>query len=298
MISTAVVGTKAGAASWSPSEEERRKALFAYLGAGLALLLWDNIPLGAAIGCPSIERALTADVYVDRVLGETRQLAVPAYTVQTFTGNNITPRGDLSSRSLTARIAVDRPDPENREFKNADPIAWTERNRLDILAALYTIMLGNPRFRDLKANAPAETRFKTWWHLVGAAVEHAARCYGKEISFKKLFVSAVRDDDQTTSLTELLTELYRLYRTGTFRANAIAERCRAMDMNEITFKTTLEAASGRPIPVASVQAVSGRLRSCLDRPVIVGTEMLALRYSSEHQGGWFRVTATPAGDAL
>ena len=65
--------------------------------------------------------------------GRARNSRVPAYTVQAFTGNNITPRGDLSSRSLTARITVDRPDPENREFKNADPIAWTERNRLDIL---------------------------------------------------------------------------------------------------------------------------------------------------------------------
>ena len=179
MISAAVLGTKAAAAAWSPSEEERRKSLFAYLGAGIALLLWDNIPLGAAIGCAAIERALTTEVYSDRVLGVSEHREVPAYTVQTFTGNNISARGDLASRVLTARITVDRPDPENRKFKHVDPIAWTTQNRADILAALYTVLLGNPRFRNISENKPAETRFKLWWHLVGAAVEHAATCHSK-----------------------------------------------------------------------------------------------------------------------
>src|SRR4051812_2914689 len=116
LISTAVLGTRAAAAAWSSSEEERRKALFAYLGAGLPLLVWDNVPLGAAVGCPSIEKALTAETYSDRVLGESRTLNVPAYTVQVFTGNNVTARGDLASRALNARLTVDRPDPENRAF--------------------------------------------------------------------------------------------------------------------------------------------------------------------------------------
>jgi len=102
MISVAVLGHRAAAVAWSTSEEERRKALFAFLGAGLPLIAWDNIARGAAIGCPSIEKALTAVTYIDRVLGETDHRTVPASTVMAFTGNNISPRGDLASRSLTA----------------------------------------------------------------------------------------------------------------------------------------------------------------------------------------------------
>jgi hypothetical protein len=60
MVSLAVLGTRAAAAAWSPSEEERRKALFSYLREGVPLLIWDNLPRGAAISCPSIEKALTA----------------------------------------------------------------------------------------------------------------------------------------------------------------------------------------------------------------------------------------------
>ena len=154
MISAAVLGTKAAAASWSPNEEERRKALFAYLATGLAMLIWDNIPLGVTIGCPAIERALTTEIYSDRVLGVSEHREVPAYTVQTFTGNNVAPRGDLASRSLTARIIVDRPDPENRAFKHGDPITWTEQKRRDILSALYTILLGSPRFKEPENEQP------------------------------------------------------------------------------------------------------------------------------------------------
>ncbi len=78
MLAVAVLGRRAAASAWSPNEEERRKALFAYLGEGVALLVWDNIPRGAAISCPSIEKALTAETYKDRILGVSENRTVPA----------------------------------------------------------------------------------------------------------------------------------------------------------------------------------------------------------------------------
>ena len=173
MLFLAATGYRAPAAAWSSSEEERRKCLFSYLSEGVPAVVWDNIPRGSTISCPSIEKSLTAAIYSDRVLGETGTRSVPATTVNMFTGNNISPRGDMASRSLTARLSCDRPDPENRKFTHADPIAWTIAHRGNILHALYTIMLGNPRLRSSNPT-PAETRFKPWWHLVGSAVEHAA----------------------------------------------------------------------------------------------------------------------------
>ena len=38
---------------------------------GVPAVVWDNIPRGSAISCPSIEKSLTAAVYSDRVLGQT-----------------------------------------------------------------------------------------------------------------------------------------------------------------------------------------------------------------------------------
>jgi hypothetical protein len=224
MITVAALGMRAAAAAWSPNEEERRKALFAYLAEGVALISWDNIPRGLAISCQSIEKALTAETYSDRVLGYTEIRTVPATSIQAFTGNNISPRGDLASRALMTRMSVDRPDPENRNFVHPDPIAWTEAHRGQILRALYTIILGNPRL--VEANPPVpETRFKAWWHLVGSAIEHAARQHvaielervkwlaedanrpgaPAVISFREMFLAGESDEEQASALATVPT---------------------------------------------------------------------------------------------
>lgn len=173
MLIMAVTGIRPAAAAWSPNEEERRKALLAYLLQALPCIVWDNIPRGSQISCAHIEKSCTSEFYSDRKLGVSETIAASAATIHFLTGNNIGPRGDLSSRSLYARLSVDRPDPENREFRHPDPIAWTEAHRGEILSSLYTILLGNPRFNPGAAEPP-QTRFKAWWSLVGQAVEHGA----------------------------------------------------------------------------------------------------------------------------
>jgi hypothetical protein len=274
------------------------------------LLVWDNIPLGAAVGCASIEKALTTEIYSDRVLGESRHLEVPAYTVQVFTGNNITARGDLASRALCARLTVDRPDPENRNFTHADAIAWTEQHRGKILNGLYTILLGNPRFGSSSPTAP-ETRFKAWWHLVGAAVENAAgqhcklhdeavHCFtadpspnpAKPVHFRSLFLEGEIDDEQVGNLATVLDFLRRRYPgEASFQASEIASYLgSAVDLNPISLKAALELASGKSLLIISAPTVSARLRAIKDRPAQVEKELLVLRYASNHEGGAFKVS--------
>jgi hypothetical protein len=272
-------------------------------------LVWDNIPFGAAISCPSIEKALTSETYSDRVLGESRTLEVRAGTVQVFTGNNITAKGDLASRTLGARLAVDRPDPENRAFRHPDPILWTEQHRGEILAALYTILIGNKRFDASKPPPPAETRFKEWYHLVGAAIEYAAECHikleneavrwltadpppdpARKIRFRTLFLVGEVEDEQGSNLTTVLDVLERRYPNGeTFAANEIASYAGRAETDSIAFKAALELASGKGLPIISAPTISGRLRTIKDRPMQVGEMVLVLRYIPSHHGGTFRV---------
>jgi hypothetical protein len=42
------------------------------------------------------------------------------------------------------------------------------------LAELYTVLLGTPHIRA-HSPTPVVTRFMVWWHLVGSAVEYAAK---------------------------------------------------------------------------------------------------------------------------
>ena len=221
MLIVAVTGLRPAAAAWSTNEEERRKALMSYFLYGMAYILWDNIARGTQISCPHIEKSCTSAYYSDRKLGVSEAVCTAASTIHQFIGNNIGPRGDLASRSLTIRLAVDRADPENRAFKHPDPVGWTENHRAEILAAFYTILLGNPQ---LKAphDAPGRTRFKMWWRLVGSAVEHAAGLAGHEIDFQTLFLDQEEDDEDSASLADVL-EVLMAACPKEFQAKDVAE---------------------------------------------------------------------------
>ena len=224
MLIMAVTGIMPAASAWSNNEEERRKALLSYFLYGVPYILWDNIARGSQISCPHIERSCTAKFYIDRKLGVSEAVATAASTIHLFTGNNIGPRGDLASRSLHIRLSVDRPDPENRKFEHPDPIGWTDNNRAEILQALYTILLGNPRLKKAP-DAPGKTRFKMWWRVVASAVEHAAKLHtpSAKIDFQKLFLKQEEEEDEeSASLVDALEVMARRWPDG-FHAIDVAE---------------------------------------------------------------------------
>ncbi|MGE0373616.1 MAG: hypothetical protein AB7Q01_17285 [Gammaproteobacteria bacterium] len=293
MILVAIMGTRPAAAAWSPNEEERRKSLLSYLMDGLPCIVWDNVPRGAQISCPHIERSCTTAIYSDRKLGVSEKVAVAASTVHLFTGNNIAPRGDLASRSLNVRLEVDRADPENRPFEHPDPIGWTEANRGKILRALYTILLGNPVMRG--ANPTPKTRFKAWWLLVGSALEHAAKLNSKTLDFGSLFLSQEEGDEDGAALYEFLSTLADKWPDPTqgFKAADLAQV--ANDMSEYrTDEERQRAAIVReflypkisPGHIVTSQSLSQRLKRHVGEPVQRGGETLVLRtYEEAGTGG-------------
>jgi hypothetical protein len=288
MLIKAVTGDWPSAAAWSSNEEERRKALLSYLLSGVCYILWDNIVRGTQISCPHIEKSCTSAYYSDRKLGVSEMVATAASTIHLFTGNNIGPRGDLASRSLNIRLAVDRPDPENRDFEHPDPVGWTESHRADILRALYTILLGSPVLA--KRSAKAKTRFKPWWRLVGSAVEHGANLIGQQLDFQELFMSQEEDEEEAASLADALIVMRR--RWSTFKANDVADlinrkdayagldldTLREMNADSATLRDFLFGVA-QPGFVATPKAVSKRLRAHVDEPVKLDDRILALRRS-------------------
>lgn len=310
MIILAVTGKKPAAAAWSFSEDERRKALAAYLSEGLAAMVFDNIPLGATIACPTIEKILTAETYSDRILGQTAIVTVPAFTILTLTGNNISPKGDLASRSLMARLDVDRPDPENRPFKHSDPVAWTLCNRGYILRALYTILMGNPQLKNPKA---PKTRFKRWWHLVGSALEHAAACLvadeeatvpeekrtATQIDFVKLFADVEGEDEESTDLADVLEILGGVWPAGKyFQASEVASLAnRPMEgeeKNAETLRTFFDTSGRRKSGDITPMSVGKRLGTLVDAPVRVGDWTVKLERKAPdpktaRRSAWFKV---------
>jgi hypothetical protein len=302
MVSAAVLGRRAAAAAWSDAPDERRKALFAAFSEGLDLLVFDNMPRGAAIGCPHIDKALTSPTFRDRVLGVSRQAEVPSTTILAFTGNSITARGDFASRSLPVHINVDRPDPENRTFKHPDPVAWTLAHRKELLAAFYTILLV-----ERPNVAQPKTRFKQWWQLVGHPIEIVS-----DVDFARLFTANEMLDEEATGAAVLFAALDAKFKGKQFDAinlAALMDPEHGLSEAQIRLQTPEEradrradasairgaleeACGGRSLPpgVPSAVRVGKKLKALVGRTVAVdGEKSLRLRAFSTRakQAGYF-----------
>jgi hypothetical protein len=287
MLIMAVLGVWPAAAAWSTNEEERRKALLSYFLSGVPYILWDNIARGAQISCAHVEKSCTSGYYADRKLGVSEMVATAAASIHFFTGNNIGPRGDLASRSLCIRIEVGRPDPENRPFKHPDPVGWTEQHRADILRALYTILLGNEILRT-PGGTQARTRFKTWYRLIGTAVEHAASLIGELVDFQDVFMTQEEDEEDAAALADALAVMRRrwpefkaadltdLINMADADANLPIERLQEMKRDSITLRDFL---FGHVPPKfsASTKSVGRLLRAHVGEPVRYGDKVLALK---------------------
>jgi hypothetical protein len=309
MLIVAVTGLRPAAAAWAADENERRKAILSYFMAGVSYILWDNIPRGSSITCPHIERSCTAAFYSDRKLGVSETVATAASAVHMITGNNIGPRGDLASRSLHARLKVDRADPENRAFTHSDPVAWTEDNRAQILQAMYTILLGNPQL-SAPRDAPSKTRFKLWWRLIGSALEHADRVAPSfdqdgqhtALDFKQLFLDQEEDEEESATLADILTILERRWPNGMpFKAKDV------MDLLNETQRVDTDPYGNRHEPTAdarelrealfpkvmgggsqldpSTKSIGNRLTDHVDQPVWHDECTLILRRNRDTSGG-------------
>ncbi len=311
MIVMAILGRMAAAAAWSDNEEERRKALFAYLRQGVAVVVWDNIPRGAQISSACIEKALTSPEVSDRVLGESEFETAPGGTVQIFTGNNIAPKGDMTSRSHKIVINVDRPDPENREFAHPDPIGWTAQHRRQILSCLYTILIYGCQNRP--AGQVAKTRFKDWWSLCGWPVEHAATLIGESIDCLSLLSAGESDDDETAAAATMLSTLRDEFGARPFAAGKIVKLIEAgtpsfggayvePEAREIAehlldaFSELLGRQLNRPTAGSLGKLLNNRL---VDRPTRIDASTVAtLKTFKKDNTGYYEVHLTCSDDRL
>ena len=261
---------------------------------GVPYILWDNIPRGSQISCPHIEKSCTAAYYSDRKLGVSEMVATAASTIHFFTGNNIGPRGDLASRSLSypPRSRSARPGKPNIQASRPDRL--DREHRAEILRALYTILLGNPVLGS-PPDAEAKTRFKVWWRLIGSAVEHGAQLAGRDLDFQSLFLSQEEDDEDSGSLADVLAVMERRWRE--FKASDVAdlinkrdadasldvETLREMNRDSATLRDFLfgHAPAGF---VATPKSVGHRLRAHVDEPVRSGERTLLLRTRKNRVG--------------
>jgi putative DNA primase/helicase len=120
----------------------------------------DNIE--GPLASPDLARAITQAQYGDRVLGESRQLRLSTNVLWTATGNNLTFRGDLTSRALLCRIDSGLERPEERTFRIPSLEAFLRESRKRLVAAALTILRAYQVAGRPRQSVPAWGGFGDW----------------------------------------------------------------------------------------------------------------------------------------
>lgn len=184
-------------------EDEIRKRLLALLRAGKRLLVLDNIT--STLDSAALCTLLTADQYQDRVLSVSEVITVHTQALVLITGNNLSLRGDLCRRVLTARIDPQIETPWKRKFM-FDPVAHCRDHRGDIVpSALTIIRAGVQRGPDLPDRTAS---FERWSDTVRRAVVMVRNLDLLDVDDPVLSIDEAYELDPETSKLSALIEAW------------------------------------------------------------------------------------------
>lgn len=168
-IGQIVLGREMPVSSYAHDPEEMRKKITAIALAGDRVIHLDN--LEGNFGNDTLDRALTATRWKDRLLGKSQEVDLPLIPVSYGTGNNVAVAADTTRRIVHVRLDVLAERPEERTgFKHTELVSWIKANRAELLACAFTILRaycngGMPR-QDLSSFGS----FEGWSRLVREAV--------------------------------------------------------------------------------------------------------------------------------
>ncbi len=150
-------------------DDEFRKRITALALAGEPTILIDNV--SGMLGSPSLDAALTATSWSDRVLGRTEMVTLPLLATWYATGNNIIVVADTARRIDHIRLESSEETPEERSgFHHADLLAWVRENRPRLAAAAVTIVAGYCAAGRPDMRLTPWGSFEGWSALVRSAV--------------------------------------------------------------------------------------------------------------------------------
>jgi hypothetical protein len=153
-------------------DEEIRKTITSTMLTGPTLVCFDNVE--GQLDSPYLALALTSTVYVDRILGLSKDAKVPNRATWIANGNNVQLGGDLPRRCYHIRLDARTSKPHvGRTFRYPQLIEWVKSHRGELVAAILTIgrawiQAGKP----LGPN-PRPGSFESWSETIGGVLHFA-----------------------------------------------------------------------------------------------------------------------------
>lgn len=149
IISEVVAGRPIAVMAPVEDDAEQRKRITALAIEGATLVLIDNIV--GSLGGPSMDAALTATEWSDRILGSSTTVKLPLAITWYATGNNVALIGDMQRRVLHVRLESPEANPEDRTgFRHEDVEGYARAHRAELVTAALTalrafVLAGRPR---------------------------------------------------------------------------------------------------------------------------------------------------------
>jgi hypothetical protein len=139
-------GREMSSTGYAREDAEMEKRITGIALAGDRMIHLDNVPNGGTIGHASLDRALTAPSWRERILGLSSLTPnLPLLTVWWASGNNITTAEDAERRWLPCRLESADEQPERRSgFAIPDLPAHVLSRRGDLIAAALLILRATP----------------------------------------------------------------------------------------------------------------------------------------------------------
>jgi hypothetical protein len=138
---TAIIATGRDATKTPMAEHdaEMRKRITSLVVEGEQLACIDNV--AGKVELPSLDAAVTASRWKDRILGRTATAEAPNLILWTITGNNLEFGGDMSRRVLHVRLESPVERPEDRDdFTHRDLLGWVRAERPRLVRAALVIL--------------------------------------------------------------------------------------------------------------------------------------------------------------
>lgn len=167
-------GTKAVAQTMSESNEEFRKNITATLREGSSIIFVDNI--NRRVDSGDLAAALTAGVWRDRILGETRVTTMEIRAMWILAGNNLSFSHELMRRNVPIRLDAAVPNPTRDrgkdDFKHFPLQPWLFENRENLVWACH-VLVRNWVQGGMKWGSKILHSFDAWAGVMSGVLEAA-----------------------------------------------------------------------------------------------------------------------------
>lgn len=152
-------------------EDEWRKRLTSKLLQGPPFILIDNIK--NSLNSANLAAVLTAQIWEDRILGQSKMATLPVTTTWLATANNPVLSDEIARRTVTIRIVPPTANPwERTDFKHPNLRRWTKEHRGELIWSALTLIQawiaeGQPKGGRILGS------FESWAETMGGILQVA-----------------------------------------------------------------------------------------------------------------------------